>query len=211
MGTPSHSTPRASSWQGAPEGWGCAQGRCVALQPAAHTPWGLAGCHQLHTWPGTAAVACPAVWLGTCWALPGGSWASTSAVGIREGWQGCTCVWRGAGQPTAGEAALVIPRAVPVVGAAVGAGSSSTLDTLPRAEPRFGWREGSGFGMQPAWPHCSRLPCSSVGAADPWGRPRAPSAWPGGLQDTSPGSASTQRVQQPRVQHFSPELHAVSL
>lgn len=83
MGIPSHSTLRASSWQGTPEGWGCAQGRCMALQPAAHTPWGLDGCHQLHTWPGTAAVACPAVQLCTYWALPGGSWASTSAV---RGW-----------------------------------------------------------------------------------------------------------------------------
>lgn len=34
-------------------------------------------------------------------------------------------------------------------------------------------------------------------------------AW--GSQHTSPGSASTQRVQQPRVQHFSPEWHVVSL
>lgn len=100
-------------------------------------------------------------------------------MGIREGWRGCTCVWRGAGQPTAREAALVFPRAVPVISAAVGAGGSSPLGTLPWAEPRFGWREGSGFGMQPAWPHCPRLPCSVMGAAEPWGYPRASSAWHG--------------------------------
>lgn len=213
MGIPSHSTlralgkglmragavPRAGVWHWEP-------------QPVAHTPWGLDGCHQLHTRPGTAAVACPELWPGTHWALPGGSWASTTTlVGIGEGWQGCTCVWRGAGQPTAGETALVFPGAVPVISAAVGAGSSSPLGTLPWAEPGFGCREGAGFGMQPAWPHCPWLPHSAMGATDPWGCPRASSAWHGDLQDTSPGSASTQRVQQLRVQHFSPEWHVVSL
>lgn len=81
MGIPSHSTlralgkglmragavPRAGVWHWEP-------------QPVAHTPWGLDGCHQLHTRPGTAAVACPELRRGTHWALPGGSWASTTTL-----------------------------------------------------------------------------------------------------------------------------------
>lgn len=56
LGIPSHSTqgpalragavPRAGVWH-----W--------ELRPVAHTPWGLDGCHQLHTWPGTAALPGP--------------------------------------------------------------------------------------------------------------------------------------------------------
>lgn len=105
-------------------------------------------------------------------------------MGIREGWQGCTCVWRGAGQPTAREAALVFPRAVPVIGAAVGAGSSSALGTLPWAEPRFGWREGSGFGMQPACPHCPRPPYNAMGLQTPGAAPGHPQPGTGGISRT---------------------------
>lgn len=152
-------------------------------RPVARAPRGLAGCHRLHAGLGTAAGACPAARPGTRRALqgrrshattgPSVGWprggreaARGSAKGtgtwVQDGGLG-TCVRGGAGQPAAGEAALAVPRAVPVIGTAVGAGSSTPLGALPRAEAGFGWRGGEARGSA-----CSR-PGPTAPAAPPWG------------------------------------------
>lgn len=71
-----------------------------------------------------------------------------------------TCVRGGAGQPTAREAALLVPGAVPVIGAQVGA-DSITPGSLPWAKAGFGWRGQGAQGTAQSQPgpaalmHCS--------------------------------------------------------
>lgn len=148
---------------------------------------------------------------GRPWGSPG-QWLGWRDAGLvspvpGEGRRVHTRVRGDAVQRAAGEAALAVPGAVAVVGAAVGAGGSAPPGALRRAEAGFGWRGGRlQLAVQPARPHGARPPRSHGGL---WTRGAAP--WRGDTQAALPGWARRQRVQQPWVQHFSPAPHAVSL
>lgn len=121
-----------------------------------------------------------------------------------------TCVWGSAGQPAARETTLLVPGAVPVIGAQVGAGSI-TPGSLPWAKAGFGWRGQGAQGAAQSQPapaavmHCSH----SDEIANPWLCPTASLAQhkhSPPTRATLPGSTLMQRAQ-----HLSPWPHAVSL
>lgn len=82
-----------------------------------------------------------------------------SPCGGQEG-RGGTCVRGGAGQAAAGEAALAVPGAVPVVSAAAGARRRTAPRSLPRAKAGFGWRgaEAQGTAGSPLAPQHPCVP-----------------------------------------------------
>lgn len=121
-----------------------------------------------------------------------------------------TCVRGSAGQPAARETTLLVPGAVPVIGAQVGAGSI-TPGSLPWAKAGFGWRGQGAQGAAQSQPapaavmHCSH----SDEIANPWLCPTASLAQhkhSPPTRATLPGSTLMQRAQ-----HLSPWPHAVSL
>lgn len=192
---------------------------------------------------GTAWVRCgtgeeprtPCPQPGGCRAC-GGVHRSARSVHTEKGVWGGTCVRGGAGQAAAGEAALVVPGAVPVVSAAAGARCHTTPRSLPRAEAGFGCRgaEAQGAAWNPLPPQHPRVPAQRWGAVGSWlchmafaaqaragtapaatihpPAPQGARGVPGGQgAGASPGCAGRQRAQQLWVQHFSAGPQVVSL
>lgn len=192
---------------------------------------------------GTAGVRCgageeprtPCPQPRGCRACRGVHWCARS-IHTEQGVWGGTCVRGGAGQAAAGEAALVVPGAVPVVSAAAGARGHAAPRSLPRAEAGFGCRgaEAQGAAWSPLALQHPCVPAQRWGAVDPWlchtafaaqgrasprlGPPSIP--WPhrrvrgvpgGRGAGASPGCAGRQRAQQLWAQHFSAGPQAVSL
>lgn len=212
MGMPSHSTLRASSWQGTPEAGAVPRG-------------GVWHCSQRHTLPGAwmDATSCTLGQAQLLWLVQQYSCAHTGlcqeGAGLAGGW---TC-----GSERAG-------RAVPVSGGVQAnpqpekqhlcspGQSRSSVQWLGQAtalcwarfrgqNPGLAGGKAQGLACSQPGPTAHNAPTVKWGLQTPGAAPGHPQPGMGILQDTSPGSASTQRVQQPRVQHLSPERHAVSL
>lgn len=241
MTIPSHNAPRLCSCPGAQGSGavpGAGAWHCVPYGTRCCSQWhtlpGPGWLPWLHTWPDMAAGACLVAQLGTRRALQGrrsplvwlqGSCsASMGSAGGARAWVG------GAGLASHGPKGRTVQLYL-CLGGHRPARSQRSSTCGSRGSPghqRSGWSR---------WPHCSGH--ASVGRRRVWleggqvwdsvqSQPRttAPASPPQSEEEMQtrgtislarghpgalPGWAGVQRAQQPRVQHFCPGLHTVSL